>query len=113
MVAKDQKRKNHPHKQTKPNNSGDKAENSDRKEKAIDLVIETVESLYDERGEDSRIWSSMVKQAIKRINPGFNERYHGFKSFNSVLEEAQKRGLLTLQVEGNSGGYVVSLSEDS
>ena len=100
------KRKKATRKNAKP------ADKESRREKAIDLVVETVQSMIDERGEDSKIWSSMIKQAIKRINPGFNERYHGFKSFSNVLEEAQKQGLLTLRSEGNSGGYLVSLTDD-
>ncbi len=84
----------------------------DKREKAIDLVVQTLESLLEERGDESRIWGSMVKQAIKRINPGFNERYHGFKSFNSVLEEAQKQGLLALEIDQKSGGYIVRLTEE-
>jgi len=84
----------------------------EKREKAIDLVVQTLESLLEERGDESRIWGSMVKQAIKRINPGFNERYHGFKSFNSVLEEAQKQGLLVLEIDQKSGGYIVRLAEE-
>jgi hypothetical protein len=49
----------------------------------------------------------MIKQAIKRLHPGFNERAHGFRSFNDLLAEAQKRGLLKLQPDEKSGGYTV------
>lgn len=96
-----------------PANSDSKPDDKEgRREKAVDLVIETIQSMIEERGEGSKIWSSMIKQAIKRINPGFNERYHGFKSFSDVLEEAQNQGLVSLQTEGNSGGYLVSLTDD-
>jgi uncharacterized LabA/DUF88 family protein len=84
----------------------------DKQEKAIDLVVQTVESLIEERGDESMIWGSMIKQAIKRINPGFNERYHGFRSFSGVLEEAQKQGLLKLEIDEKSGGYIVTLTDD-
>ena len=53
------------------------------------------------------IWGSMIKQAIKRRHPGFNERAHGFRSFNDLLAEAQKRGLLKLEADEKSGGYIV------
>jgi uncharacterized protein (TIGR00288 family) len=76
-------------------------------EKALDLVVETIDALADERDEDERIWGSMIKQAIKRRNPGFNERYYGFRSFNDLLLEAQKRGLLKLEADEKSGGYTV------
>jgi len=80
-------------------------------EKAFDLVTETLEALADEREPDEPIWGSMIKQAIKRRNPGFNERAHGFRSFNDLLLEAQKRGLLKLAADEKSGGYTVSAVE--
>ncbi len=55
--------------------------------------METLDALIEERGEEEKIWGSMIKQAIKRRHPGFNERAHGFRSFNDLLAEAQKRGL--------------------
>jgi len=76
-------------------------------EKAFDLVSETLEALSVERGADEPIWASMIKQAIKRRHPGFNERAHGFRSFNDLLLEAQKRGMLKLQADERSGGYTV------
>jgi uncharacterized protein (TIGR00288 family) len=79
----------------------------DKTQKAIDLVVNTFEALVGERGGDDKIWGSMVKQALKRRNPGFNETYHGFKSFNSLLEEAAIRGLLKLEHDEKSGGYIV------
>jgi uncharacterized protein (TIGR00288 family) len=74
---------------------------------ALDLVVETFEAVVEERGENEPIWGSMIKQAIKRRHPGFNERAHGFRSFNDLLAEAQKRGFLTLQADEKSGGYTV------
>jgi uncharacterized protein (TIGR00288 family) len=79
----------------------------DKRQEAIDLVLETVEALVDERGEDETIWGSMVKQALKRRKPGFNESYYGFRSFNQLLEEARSRGMLDLERDEKSGGYVV------
>ena len=75
--------------------------------KALDLVTETIEALTGERGEEERIWGSMVKQALKRRNPGFSERAYGFRSFNELLLEAQKRELLKLEPDEKSGGYIV------
>jgi uncharacterized protein (TIGR00288 family) len=79
----------------------------DKAQKAIDLVVGTFEALVNERGGDEKIWGSMIKQALKRRNPGFNETYHGFKSFNSLLEEAAIRSLLRLEHDEKSGGYIV------
>lgn len=79
----------------------------ERRDEAITLVAETLETLLETRGEDEMIWGSMVKQAIKRQKPAFNESYHGFRGFNSLLEAAQERGLMTLEPDEKSGGYVV------
>ena len=85
----------------------EEAGSDDKTQKAIDLVVNTFEALVSERGGDDKIWGSMVKQALKRRNPGFNEAYHGFKSFNSLLEEAAIRGHLNLEHDEKSGGYIV------
>src|SRR5271169_5097911 len=74
---------------------------------ALDLVVETLEAVTEERGENEPIWGSMIKQAIKRRHPGFNERFYGFRSFNDLLADAQKRGLLQLAADEKSGGYTV------
>jgi uncharacterized protein (TIGR00288 family) len=78
---------------------------------AFDLVVETLEAVAEERGESEAIWGSMIKQAIKRRHPGFNERFYGFRSFNDLLADAEKRGLLTLRADEKSGGYTVRVSD--
>jgi uncharacterized protein (TIGR00288 family) len=78
---------------------------------ALDLVVETLEAVTEERGENEPIWGSMIKQAIKRRQPGFNERFYGFRSFNDLLADAEKRGLLTLRADEKSGGYTVRVAE--
>jgi uncharacterized protein (TIGR00288 family) len=83
------------------------------KQEAIDLVMETIEALQDERGEQERIWGSRVKQALKRRRPGFRESYHGFRSFAQLLEEAQRRGLMHLVHDDRSGGYVIELAQSA
>ena len=79
----------------------------DRKQEALDLVLETVEALFEERGDEEKVWGSMVKQALKRRNPGFNETYHGFRTFGKLLEEAKARKLLELEHDEKSGGYII------
>jgi hypothetical protein len=49
----------------------------------------------------------MVKQTLKRRQPSFNESYYGFSSFNDLLEEAQARRQLELEMDEKSGGYVI------
>ncbi len=80
----------------------------DGSQKGVDLVVGTFEALLAERGGDEKIWGSMIKQALKRRNPGFNESYHGYRSFSSLLEDAEARGLLSLERDEKSGGYIVT-----
>lgn len=79
----------------------------DSAQEAINLVLETIEALYAERGDSTKLWGSMVKQTLKRRRPGFNESSYGLSSFSDLLEEAQKRKLLELELDEKSGGYVV------
>ena len=73
----------------------------------FDLVLKTLEAITAERGADDLTYGSMIKQAIKRRHPGFNERAYGFRSFNDMLLEMQKRNLLKLEPDKKSGGYTV------
>ena len=75
---------------------------------AVELVLDTAEALYSERGDQSKLWGSMIKQTLKRRRPGFNESYYGLSSFNDLLEEAQARGFLRLELDERSGGYVIT-----
>jgi len=86
-------------------------EADDKKHEAMELVVETAEALQTERGEGEPVWASMVKQAIKRRKPGFNESYYGFRSFSALLEEAARTGLIKLERDQRSGGYII-LFED-
>src|SRR5687767_7773385 len=79
----------------------------DRKQQAFDLVLDTIDALSEERDQDDKIWGSMVKQTLKRRNPGFNETYFGFRTFSDLLEEAQSRKLLILESDQKSGGYII------
>ena len=78
-----------------------------KKQEAFDLVLATLDALIDERGEEGKVWGSMVKQALKRVRPGFNESYYGFRSFNRLLEEAAAKRLLALERDDKSGGYLI------
>ena len=79
----------------------------DKKQEAFDLLLGTLEALNAERGADEKIWGSMVKQALKRRNPGFNETYYGFRAFSDLLEEAGEKGLIKLEPDEKSGGYIL------
>ncbi len=86
--------------------SGEKDE--DRKQQALDMVLETVEALFSERGSEEKVWGSMVKQALKRRKPGFNESSYGFRTFSKLLDEAEARNLLRLDRDEKSGGVVIT-----
>ncbi len=97
-------------KSAEPSKADDDAQsNDDRLDEAISHVMETAEALYTERGDQEKLWGSMVKQALKRRRPGFNERYYGVRSFSDLLEEAERRGLMKLSLDERSGGYVVEM----
>jgi len=80
----------------------------DRRQEGIDLAVETAEDLFAERDAEEKVWGSMVKQAIKRRKPGFNESYYGFKTFGKLLEEARDRKLIDLEFDPKSGGYIIT-----
>ncbi|HEY3531889.1 MAG TPA: NYN domain-containing protein, partial [Casimicrobiaceae bacterium] len=82
----------------------------DRRMEAMELAVETIEALIAERGDEEKIWGSMVKQALRRRKPGFNETFYGFRSFNELLEDAAQHGLLMLERDDKSGGYRVRLA---
>jgi uncharacterized protein (TIGR00288 family) len=79
----------------------------ERIDTAIGLIMETAEALQAERGDREKLWGSMVKQALKRRRPGFNESYYGARSFSDLLEEAERRGLMQLTLDERSGGYLI------
>ena len=79
----------------------------DKKQEAFDVVLETLNALIAERGAEEKIWGSMVKQALKRRKPGFNESYYGFRAFSDLLEEMQQKGLVKLDPDEKSGGYLI------
>jgi uncharacterized protein (TIGR00288 family) len=100
-------RKSRAKKTTTKKKTKKKTTKTDRKQEAIDLVVDTTEALYSERGDRSKLWGSMIKQTLKRRMPQFNESYYGFGSFNEVLEEGQARELIKLELDERSGGYIV------
>ncbi len=83
-----------------------------KQQEAIDLVLETAEALFADRGPEDKVWGSMVKQALKRRKPGFSESYHGFRNFSELLLEAEKLGLVELKPDEKSGGYIVQSIRD-
>ncbi len=87
------------------------AAGSEKQQEAFDVVLETLQALIAERGEGEKIWGSMVKQALKRRKPGFNESYYGYRAFSDLLEDVEKKGLIKLEPDEKSGGYIIRPSE--
>ncbi len=87
--------------------TGKPAPEGERTAEALDVVMETIEALFAERSAEEKIWGSMVKQALKRRKPGFNEAYYGFRSFGKLLDEAEARKLITLEPDEKSGGVII------
>ncbi len=78
----------------------------ERRQEALDHVLDIVEALFSDR--DGHLWGSMVKQTLKRKRPNFSERFHGYRTFTELLEDAQKRGLLELSRDERSGGFIIT-----
>jgi uncharacterized protein (TIGR00288 family) len=79
----------------------------ERKTKAVDLVSSTLLDMLEDRGDGERVWASVLKEVIKRRNPGFSESYFGFRTFGNLLEEAASRGLLAIGRDEKSGNFVM------
>lgn len=78
----------------------------DKKQEAIDRLVKIVKSLeldYDP------LWGSMLKQAIRRVHPDFNEAYYGYRNFSDLLEEVESLGLIDLEHDEERGNYKVRL----
>jgi uncharacterized protein (TIGR00288 family) len=81
---------------------------TDRKEVALDQLREIVRSL--ERDYDP-LWGSLVKQTIRRVYPGFNESYYGYRTFSDLLKDAESNGLITLEYDESRGNYKIQLRD--
>jgi uncharacterized protein (TIGR00288 family) len=81
----------------------------DKKQEAMDFLVETVEGLISERGSDEKIWGSMVKTTMQRRRPGFNESFYGYRSFRELVEDTQRNKLLTMIRDEKSGQYTIRL----
>jgi uncharacterized protein (TIGR00288 family) len=81
---------------------------TDRKEVALDQLLEIVRSL--ERDYDP-LWGSLVKQTIRRVYPGFNESYYGYRTFSDLLKDAELSSLITLEYDESRGNYKIQLRD--
>ena len=81
----------------------------DKRQEALDFLIETVEGVISERGSDEKIWGSMLKSTMQRRRPGFTESFYGYRSFRELMEDAQQHKLLVLVRDEKSGQYTIRL----
>jgi uncharacterized protein (TIGR00288 family) len=81
----------------------------DKRQEALDFIVETIEALSNERAEDEKLWGSMVKQTMKRRRPGFTESSYGYRSFRELVEDAQRHNLLTMVRDEKTGQYTIRL----
>ena len=82
---------------------------SEKHQEALDFIVETVEALIAERGSDENIWGSLVKTTMQRRKPGFTESSYDYRSFKDLVEDAQKKHLLTVVRHEKSGQYTIRL----
>jgi uncharacterized protein (TIGR00288 family) len=76
------------------------------KRKVFALLMDSLVALRRENKE--LIFSSMVKDTMKRKKPSFNEEYHGYRTFSDLLEDAQRFALIEIEKHKTSGTYVVT-----
>jgi uncharacterized protein (TIGR00288 family) len=76
-----------------------------KKREAFELLVESITALVRENKEI--LWSSMVKDTMKRKQPKFSESYHGYRTFSELLEDAQKQDIIHLKTDPRSGTYVI------
>ena len=81
----------------------------ERRQEALDFIVETLEDLTEERGEEEKLWGSMVKQTMKRRRPGFTESAYGYRSFRELVEDAQRLNLLIMMRDDKTGQYTIRL----
>jgi uncharacterized LabA/DUF88 family protein len=74
-------------------------------QECFSLLVDSVVALQRENKEV--LWGSMVKETMKRKKPSFNETYYGFRTFSHLLEDAQRRGIVTLRRDQRSGSYII------
>ena len=91
----------------KPRGKKERSE-ADKQEEVVDQLLEIVRSLHLDY---DPLWGSLVKQTIRRVYPGFNEGYSGYRSFADLLKDAESRGLIDLDYDRERGNYKVSLKD--
>ncbi|MEM9057564.1 MAG: NYN domain-containing protein, partial [Pseudomonadota bacterium] len=77
---------------------------TERKEQAETLLAEIVQSL---ESDYDVVWGSLVKQTLRRVHPGFNENYYGFRTFTDLLQHVASSGAVAIDYDESRGNYKV------
>jgi hypothetical protein len=88
----------------KPKAAAKKERTEDKSQEARDRVLEVLQSVEQDY---EVLWGSTLKQAIKRVYPGFNEAYYGYPSFSDLLEDLSAKGMVQLEYDESRGNYKV------
>jgi uncharacterized protein (TIGR00288 family) len=76
----------------------------EKKREAFQQLLDAAAAL---QRNDKDLYSSLVKDTMKRKQPQFNEEYHGYSSFSRLLEDAAQHDLIKLRKDPRSGTYVI------
>lgn len=75
-----------------------------KKQEAADQLMEVLRSV--EQDYDP-VWGSALKQAVRRVYPGFNEGYYGYTNFSELLQDLEADGLVELDYDASRGNYQI------
>jgi uncharacterized protein (TIGR00288 family) len=81
----------------------------DKQQEAASQLLEVLQSI--EQDYDT-VWGSALKQALRRVYPGFNEGYYGYSSFSRLLNDIADQGLIELEYDASRGNYKVQRTQD-
>lgn len=76
-----------------------------QRKEVFELLVDSLIALVRENKEI--LWSSMVKETMKRKKPSFSESGYGYRTFSELLEDAQRHNLIRLRQDEKSGSYIV------
>jgi len=77
-----------------------------QRKEVFQLLADSIIALVRENKEI--LWSSMVKETMKRKKPAFSESTFGYRTFSELLEDAARHNLIKLRTDERSGSYIVS-----
>lgn len=83
---------------------GKKTGKRDKKQEALDMLVEIVRSLENDY---DPVWGSQIKQTLRRVYPGFSEAAYGYRNFSAFLNDGAARDMLDIEYDSNRGNYTV------